>query len=206
MPAFRFWRIFTTDVQAAFKSVQLAEVQWRTVAGGAATAPTAVTGDHTSSGTPSNLVDGSFSTFWTTDGTVPAGLYFDFGADIAFTEVAIATRLANAPQGPKAFTIDGSEDNATWTNVATFTGQNEYADNVFITYSLIPPAGNEISKAGAAAVIRMPPGNLISSAGVIATIRPPAGDLIAKAGVVAVIRQKVLVDSHRRRQGMIPLF
>lgn len=65
---------------------------------------------------------------------------------------------------------------------------------------------NDISKLGVAAAIFPPTGHNITKFDAVAVITMPAGNLISKFDVVAVIRAKVLVDSNRRRKGMVPIF
>lgn len=152
MTAYRHWRIYCTANNDAWKSVQLGEVQWRLTAGGAKTDPIALGGTITASqfigaSRPELVNDGDFTSAWATDGTggggIPASLMFDFGAAHAysFAEVAMAPRTnggASLIYAPSAFTIDGSDDGVTWTNVISESGipASGWTENTFNTYAL----------------------------------------------------------------------
>lgn len=158
---FLYWRIYSTANNNAWPAIQISEVQWRVIAGGAKTNPVAITGDKTfSTNVPSNVNDGNFATNWVTDGSIPgipAGLYFQFGTAVSFAELAIAPieGAGNNTYAPKNFTVDGSPDNITWTNVTTYSGipAASYTPDTFTTFNLnAVAAGLQASQLSAFAV------------------------------------------------------
>lgn len=65
---------------------------------------------------------------------------------------------------------------------------------------------NDISKIGVAAPLYPPAANNVTKIGVTVVTRQTPANAIANFATVAVLRAKVLVDSTRRRKGMVPIF
>lgn len=122
----RYWRIFiqTNNGDASF--ITLAEVQLRDTLGGAdLTTPStpALASTQGTSSTAANLLDGGTATIWaTTSGSVAnQWVRFDMGTPTTVAQVAMYPQSAFPNRSPKDFTIQGSDDGTTFTDVKSFT-------------------------------------------------------------------------------------
>lgn len=80
----------------------------------------------------SNATDGSYSTNWVSDvGAFPRIIQVDYGSSSGgwknIAEVRLACAAAWAPQAPKDYTLDYSDDNLSWTTALTVTGETSWA-------------------------------------------------------------------------------
>lgn len=76
---------------------------------------------------PANAFDNNGSTRWASDfsGTWPQWLAYDFGTPVEIDEVSITRSvIAGTSRGPRNFTVDWSDDNASWTTILTVTGSS----------------------------------------------------------------------------------
>lgn len=125
----RHWRIYNEAAQSGL-NIALAEIQWRSVAGGADL--TAPGGAATASSVYQNSAtydaakafDDVATTFWHTgqDLAVGSWIAYDFGADVEPVEVSIQVRHDIANQGVKDGQIQYSADGITWNELKYFRG------------------------------------------------------------------------------------
>lgn len=129
-PAYRYWRIYITALNAGGSMVGIMEVELRTTAGGA---------DQTTSATPvlessyvvaedasyypgANTVDGSVSSYWASAmyGSPPHFVRYDLTTQKAIVQVAIYP-YSSSINCPRDFKIQGSNDGVNFTDVKSFT-------------------------------------------------------------------------------------
>jgi hypothetical protein len=128
MSAHAYWRLNITANNGSPNNVTIAEMQYRTTVGGSnvATGGTATATNNLSGYAPSQAFDGNASTFWVSNTGPTVYLAYHFTSAVAIVEYTMAARNDNAaylPDTPKNWTLDFSDDGATWTTLATVTGQ-----------------------------------------------------------------------------------
>lgn len=138
-PTYRYWRLSISAQNGDTNYAALGEIQLRPVAGGA-TATTKQTPLSSSiasyAGYPlSNLVDGDFATPWISalGPAFPLTLTLDLGTPTAINEVAICPQLLRAPS---AFSVQGSDNGATFSTVQSFSGTTGWVDGQLRTFAL----------------------------------------------------------------------
>jgi len=127
--------------------VQMGELEFRSSAGGAALTGTwTATTDAGTGFELANIHDGNLSTTYASvGGFVPVNtvvvLDLGLGNDTVVLQVAIAPRPGQEQYAPAAFTVDASDDGATWTTIADFAGIviGDYADNAFTLFAVPGP-------------------------------------------------------------------
>lgn len=145
MAAHRYWRINFTGITNPGSSFAIAEIKMCTAlagatvtTGGTASVQSIFSGSATYNADKAN--DGNATTFWhSASGTVPQWYKYDFGAgnDKDIIEVALVAPTSREHQMPTSFTVQYSDDNATWTDAwsvadtkyrysSNQTGQPEY--------------------------------------------------------------------------------
>ena len=141
-PTYRYWRLSISAQNGDNSYAGLGEIQLRPVAGGAT-----ATSTHTpvsSSidsyvGYPlSNLVDGNLSTLWLSASapTFPFTVTLDLGTPTAINEVAICPQLYATLRAPSAFSVQGSDNGATFSTVKSFSNINSWVDGQLRTFAL----------------------------------------------------------------------
>lgn len=129
-PAYRYWRIYVTALNAGGSMVAIGEVELRTTAGGA---------DQTTSATPvlessylvaedssyypgANTVDEYLSSYWASSfyTSPPHSIRYDLTTQKAIVQVAIYPYPASW-HCPRDFKIQGSNDGVNFMDVKSFT-------------------------------------------------------------------------------------
>jgi len=118
--SFRYWRVVTnyTTQNAAI----IAEIQLRETAGGADATGSGTAGEsgHSTTDVAANAVDNNAATHWWSDAnllTTTVYWSYDFGSGKDIVEIVIQAHSGSAGYTPRAFHIQGSDDNSTWTTV-----------------------------------------------------------------------------------------
>ena len=141
-PTYRYWRLSISAQNGDTSYAGLGEIQLRPVVGGATatTTQTPVSSSIASyAGYPlSNLVDGNLSTDWLSASApaFPFTVTLDLGTPTAITEVAIRPQPVAATRAPSAFSVQGSDDGATFSTVKSFSNINSWVDGQFMTFAL----------------------------------------------------------------------
>lgn len=121
MAAHRYWRLFVVDTQATSGSVQVAELQFREVAGvnqvpsgGVAIRSSVATSSTTYQA--SNAFDGNNATYWRSDSRVNEWIGYDFGAgnEIEPVELLIGVSSSNLTYSPRHTAVEYSDDGVDW--------------------------------------------------------------------------------------------
>ena len=140
---FRYWRTYITANNGdAYLSI--AEVEYRDSSGGAniATDPLAISASESyGPNTPHRLIDGIFMSVWYTNGSpMPHWFTYDFTSPVSLFEISMS--IHEPDRAPKDFVIQGSNDNATWTDIAFHTGNTGWVDGEVRVFSAIavPPS------------------------------------------------------------------
>ena len=139
---YRYWRLSISAQNGDTSYAGLGEIQLRPVAGGATatTTQTPISSSIASYGKYplSNLVDGDLSTPWISPyaPAFPFTLTLDLGAPTAINEVAIRPQTLGTARAPSAFSVQGSDDGATFSTVKSFSGINSWVDGQFMTFAL----------------------------------------------------------------------
>src|SRR5574340_73972 len=132
MAAHRYWRLLVTAAQSgaycALCELELCDAygsDYTTPGGGSPTAQSSYPGL-----TPANAFDNSNSTNWANNGTLPgtaAWLEYDFGAgnekDVGLISITARADNSWTTQSPKDFKLQYSDDNASWTDSFSITGE-----------------------------------------------------------------------------------
>lgn len=129
-PAYRYWRIYITALDAGGAQVGIMEVELRTTAGGAdqttSTTPVLESSYHISEDASyypgANTIDGNTSTYWVSANytSPPHFVRYDLITQKAIVQVAIYPYPANI-NCPRDFKIQGSNDGVNFTDVKSFT-------------------------------------------------------------------------------------
>lgn len=121
MAAHRYWRLFVVDTQATSGFVQVAELQFREVAGvnqvpsgGVAIRSSVLTSSATYQA--SNAFDGNNATYWTSNSRANEWIGYDFGAgnEIEPVELLIGVSSSNLNYSPRHTAVEYSDDGVDW--------------------------------------------------------------------------------------------
>lgn len=172
-PPRRYWRLNITAANSdATGVVSIHNMIMADTAGGPDLSTGATVTANSSQGGlgPARLNDGDFTTNWVSAaGAFPRTIQLDFGATAgawkALAEVRLSCNSTWAPQAPKNYTLDWSDDASTWTTVMTVTGETswgagsgEYASRIhrsgscptnlggYLFYRLNISAGNDVTQ------------------------------------------------------------
>ena len=139
---YRYWRLSISAQNGDTDYAGIGEIQLRPVVGGA-TATTTQTPLSSSiasyAGYPlSNLVDGNLLTPWISapSPAFPYTVTLDLGTPTAINEVAICPQTNATARAPSAFSVQGSDNGATFSTVKSFSGINSWVDGQFMTFAL----------------------------------------------------------------------
>jgi len=133
MTAHRYWRINITAVTGDQTNINLAEIVMAGSPGGATLFGSGTAFASISQGglTPDKACDGDVTTWWSTPDPGLGWWAYDFGSAVSVTEVRIeALDYASVLYAPTAFTLDWSDDAATWTTVHAFLAAPWIANTV----------------------------------------------------------------------------
>lgn len=121
----RYWRVYITQNAGHSTTTEVQEIEFRGSVGGS---------DLTGSGTP--ISGGSGSTeagttvlaafdnttnIWGRTSPTNTWIGYDFGAPVSVAELAITSATSSFTTAPQSFSLDWSDDNASWTTADTFT-------------------------------------------------------------------------------------
>lgn len=121
MAAHRYWRLFVVDTQSTSGYVQVAELQFREVAGvnqvpsgGVAIRSSVATSSATYQA--SNAFDGNNATYWMSSKNVNEWIGYDFGAgnEIEPVELLIGVSSSNLTNSPRYIAVEYSDDGVDW--------------------------------------------------------------------------------------------
>jgi hypothetical protein len=142
----QYWRIYITANNGDPSYTTVAELQLRGAVSGPnlCTPALAVANASASSAAGSNTADKAFdgntTTRWTDGNTLlPAWLCWNFGTPTVVAEIALMGQYTGSDQGlypPKAFQIQHSDDNVTWTTYGSFTDQTGWGAGEIRVYEV----------------------------------------------------------------------
>ena len=141
-PTYRYWRLSISAQNGDTSYAGLGEIQLRPVAGGAtATTPQTPISSSIASYdgfSLSNLVDGDLSTLWISASApeFPFTLTLDLGTPTAINEVAICPQHGATMRAPSVFSVQGSDNEATFSTVKSFSNINSWVDGQLRTFAL----------------------------------------------------------------------
>lgn len=121
--AYRYWRVFLQNNDGDSTYLAVSEIELRGSLGGAdlTTTTTPVTALNSSGGFAVNVVDNGTATAWISGIKTSNWLLFDMGSAVFVAQVAMYPQAAALTRSPKDFTIQGSNDGTTFTDVKAFT-------------------------------------------------------------------------------------
>lgn len=115
---YRYWGIYMLNSGAA--GFALMEVELRSTVGGADVTTPSTPVSVTSGSNPSNLVDNSNSTWWTTNTATNQRASFDLGASAEIRQVAMYPYTATS-WNPVNFIIQGSHNGTAWVDLRSLS-------------------------------------------------------------------------------------
>lgn len=131
-----YWRINISEVQSG-TYVSIEEIEMRATVGGAdqctggtASADSVYSGTYAASNAFNDVVN--TSTPWASGSGFPHWIKYAFAAPVSVAEITIRSNSAaygGANEHPKAFTIEWSDDDLSWTVARTVTAQTGWAYN-----------------------------------------------------------------------------
>lgn len=154
MASYRYWRIRVTANQDGSIPTRIANIEFRQNTGGADATGSGTASTSGNATNPENAFDDNAATSWSTGtnfiGNLPNFVAYDFGVGQSLTIVEFtlqASDLSPATDPPKDFTIEGSNNNSSWTVVQTFTDELSWSSNETRTYStgLAPAVATGVS-------------------------------------------------------------
>lgn len=121
MAAHRYWRLFVADTQTTVGSVQVAELQFREVAGvnqvpsGGVAIRSSVSTSSATYQAP-NAFDGNNATYWRSSSRVNEWIGYDFGVgnEIEPVELLIGVSSSNLTYSPRHTAVEYSDDGVDW--------------------------------------------------------------------------------------------
>lgn len=123
---YRYWRIYVSANNGAVGYTIIVEVELRGSGGGAdLTSPSTATTESSSAASGyegAKTVDNSLATLWQANESSGAWVRYDLGTAQPVAQVAIYPYSPLPAAAPKDFTIQGSNDGATFSDVKSFTG------------------------------------------------------------------------------------
>ncbi len=132
-PAHRYWRLRTAANNGDFY-LAISEVEFRAEAGGADQAVGGTASEsafNTAGQEGSKAFDNNANTFWASQGQNISGAWvkYDFGTPVSVAEVAVRPRADQdqPTQAPRAFFIEGSDDNTSWSVYARVENEGSWA-------------------------------------------------------------------------------
>ena len=126
MASHRYWRVNVTATNGAYVSAN--EIEFASTVGGSAiTGGSAIYSSQFNGTTEAaaNAFDGNFSSHWTANATNTATIGKDFGSAVTVREMRWTSRSDYFNSMPRTFTVEGSDDNSSWTVYA------KYLDEVY---------------------------------------------------------------------------
>ena len=141
-PTYRYWRLSISAQNGDASYAALGEIQLRPVAGGATATttqtPVSSSANHYAGYPLSNLVDGNLPTPWISASApaFPFTVTLDLGTPTAINEVAICPQQSAALRAPSAFSVQGSDNGATFSTVKSFSNINSWVDGQLRTFAL----------------------------------------------------------------------
>ncbi len=81
-------------------------------------------------GTPADLFDGNFATYWAMNSAPPRSITLDYGVAVTFDVIGLranSNTFDSLGYGPAAFRIEGSNTGSTWETILTVTGEPIWA-------------------------------------------------------------------------------
>lgn len=124
--AYRYWRIYISENNGYSGATIIVEVELRGSVGGAdLTSPSTPVAESSSAGSEfdgAKTVDNSLSSLWQGNESSGAWVRFDLGSPQVVGQVAIYPYSSLATTAPKNFTLQGSNDGTTFSDVKSFTG------------------------------------------------------------------------------------
>jgi hypothetical protein len=146
--AYRYWRVNVTQNNGGTNYVAIAELEFRAVVGGPdLTTPAGANGSAASSGDANSgnayymAFDDNLTNEWTSNAlATPQGwIRYDFGSPVYISEISMccnhATGEVHPQYAPMNFTVEGSNDLATWTTKKSVTGQTNWLNSEFRQFS-----------------------------------------------------------------------
>lgn len=134
-----YWRIYITLNNGHGTYTSIAEIEMRGTVGG----PNLATGGTPSAasilgGAPaSNAFDGNPATIWATAAgqRYPTWIRYQFPSPVAIRQIMLQSRSgAEVNQNPRDFTVEYSDDGASWTAIASFTNVTGWASSEIRTF------------------------------------------------------------------------
>lgn len=142
--AYRYWRVNVSQNNGGTNYVAIAELEFRATIGGSdLTTPTgaitaaASSGDANSGNAYYMAFDDNLTNEWSSNAlSIPQGwIRYDFGTPIYIAEISMCANHATGevhPQyAPLNFTVEGSNDLATWVTKKSVTGQTNWLNSEF---------------------------------------------------------------------------
>ena len=130
-----FWRVhITSSAASGYDFSGIAEVEMRATVGGAdqCSGGTAISDSQfdTSTYAQTNAFDNNSATRWTsTDTAFPHWIRYQFASAVSVAQLSLQAPhiTGEAPNSPRDFTLQWSDDGSAWTTVLTVTGQPAWA-------------------------------------------------------------------------------
>lgn len=128
MAAHAYWRINITAVQAAsFPQITLVEMRTTTDGATVCTGGTAIESGHTGGQTPALAFDANDTTYWQASTTPAAWIGYHFASPVDIVEyVLVARNSSGYVYMASAWTLEWSDDGATWTVSDTRTSSQSW--------------------------------------------------------------------------------
>ncbi len=142
--SYRYWRIRATETTDGYLS--FGELQMRLAAAGPSHLVNGLQATASSSfGSliPADAIDQDTSTRWISNTTVPPHWFaYDFltAVDVVEFVIRVADETAGPNRAPRAWQIQASTDNATWTPITGYT-QTTWVQNTPYTFTVTPGLG-----------------------------------------------------------------
>ncbi|MBF0296686.1 MAG: discoidin domain-containing protein, partial [Magnetococcales bacterium] len=140
----RYWRLYVTASTATSDMLlSMYEIEMRATTGGADQCNGGTASASHANADAAKLFDNNTSNYWV-NGSPALGVVcwicydFGIGSAVSVNELAILPRYGN--QCPKDFKLQWSDDNAAWTDRATWTGVTAWTDGVTKIFTM-PPEG-----------------------------------------------------------------
>lgn len=136
---YRYWRL-QIDASTAGSTFLVSpyEMEIRASVGGTDQCNGGTASASHSNVTAGNLFDNNTSSYWNNGSPgVPSWIQYDFGPGVSVSvgEIAIIPRYTN--QAPKDFRLQGSNDNASWVDVAEWIGVTSWSNAVWKYFEVV---------------------------------------------------------------------
>jgi hypothetical protein len=120
----RYWRVFSSANNGNSTQTGIADVEFRSTAGGSdlTGSGTALSGGSGSDvSAPSGAYDGDLNNGWVRSATSSVWIGYDFGSAVAVAEVQLRALNTSPDRNIKTGTVDYSDDGTNWTTAFSFS-------------------------------------------------------------------------------------